>query len=216
MFEGTKYFYVHPTGDSSIALARPDKWTASDTWLCGECNSPRPGTQELDLRTSNVQVPRDPLSFVTAGMVGVGRRELFADMGWEEVSRDLFLGKLIAVSDPKLFEGWVTFRGRYPIIVRGLREAGYRVCGTCGRVAYFAYDDSYLYPRPEEGVDIFDASGGRLIVTEKIARRIDLSKWQRVELDEIPVLDKPVDEFDELVSLYMPIGTPPRKRAPDT
>ena len=130
--------------------------------------------------------------------VGAGKRALFEQLGLEVVLDHLYLGRLLKDDGATPFPEMVTYHGKYPIIVRGETHAGYRRCDACHRLIYSALEDGYLYPQPDLSVEIFDAGQGELVVTERIASRVDVAKWRGLKLVELPVLESPRDGLGEL------------------
>jgi hypothetical protein len=182
-------------------------WQARDTWLCNGCGAPKPGTEKIDIILQNTELGPVPLNMISGTGLGIGRRPFFEELGWRGVSRDLWLGA-VHRDDGKLCEDWVSYHGRHPIIVRGKELASYRVCRECSRVVYFAKDDSYLCPPPPSSVDVFDAGNSLLVVSDRL---FDLSSikplWHGLKVSELPVLETPLDGFDEIVSPYLTSGT---------
>lgn len=200
-----RYFLLMNTGKSPCSMDNRKYWEARDTWLCGGCAAPKPGTGRIDIVLEDSRLGPVALNMVSGTSVGVAHRPLLEELGWNAVSRDLWLGA-VQRDDGKVFEDWVAFHGRHRIIVRGKELANYRVCNECHRAVYFAKDDGYLYPAPTPDVDVLDAGTGLLVVTNRLFDLASVgSRWHGLKVIELPVLDKPLDGFDELVSPYVDV-----------
>jgi hypothetical protein len=193
------YYQLSSKSRSAFHLTREAYDQARNTWLCVGCASPKPDVREVDLVLEDIEeVPENlPLSFHFGSGVGVARRDFLLSLGEEEVGRDLCLGCVLG-PEGQLFNDWVTFIGKHRIIVRGTKHAGARICEECGRQIYFAMGRRYLYPRPPEGVSIFDKGSSGLVVTEALVGRVKLDRWRGLSCLKLPVLGAPLDGLGEL------------------
>ncbi len=197
-----KYFLLSGKGRDNYTTQNRARWVIRDTWLCTGCMSPKVGTNEVDIAVQEPNPISEPLGMIWGTDVGAGKLEIFTELGLEQVHKSLYLGKLLQIDGVTPFPDMVTYHGKHRIIVRGKSHAHYRRCDKCDRFTYFAMEDDYLYPQPPPSIEIFDKGNGALVVTERFARRINVSKWEGLSLKELPVLSKPLDGFDELVSPY--------------
>jgi hypothetical protein len=62
---------------------------------------------------------------------------------------------------------------------------------------YFAMGSHYLYPKPPLGVAIFESDLSLVVRSDVFtgARK----RWTELEVEELPVLDHPLDGRDDLV-----------------
>ena len=194
------YMFSSTTMDS-CSMAKPLREEARKTWLCTGCGFPKPDTKHLDATLQDRNPDNTPLNFISGCGLGIAKKKFLFSFGEEVVRQHLYLG---SVYGPKanLLEDWITFVGRERIIVRGSKSAGVRSCTECGRNAYFATGQLYLYPMPRAGVQIFDAGSGALVVTEELAGRINLKDWRKLDCTKLHVVDVPNDGFVDLRGPY--------------
>jgi hypothetical protein len=160
--------------------------------LCASGLHPRPGIKAIDVWLQE-RAPRDkPLNFVYSSGVGLIHKELLELIGEEIVQRDLYIGRIVGDRGNEITD-WVTFRGRREVIIRGSRDAGYRVCKECGRTLYYAAGKRYLYPAPPADVTIFESHLSGLVVPPEVCERVPTKKWRMLGIEKLPVLDLPTD-----------------------
>ncbi len=160
--------------------------------ICAGCLYPKPGVTTFDVRLQD-RAPRDkPLNFVYGYAVGLMHRELLDLIGMQVVQRDLYIGRVTGARGDQLAD-WVTFRGRRQVIIRGSKDATYRVCPECDRVVYFASGKQYLYPAPPADAMVFGTQHAGLIVGQEVQDRVAAKKWRRLGVEKLPVLDEPLD-----------------------
>jgi hypothetical protein len=169
------------------------------TWLCAGCHKPRV-QGAIDLSIQEDEPDNTPLNMVSGCTVGIARKEFLFSFGEDIVRQHLYLGRLFGAHGT-LLEDWVTLAGRDAIIVRGTKHVTVRRCSGCGSIVYFAMAPHYLYPQPPEGIPIFHACLGRLVVREELARRVTLNRWRRLDCTELPVLDAPEDGLGDLTAV---------------
>lgn len=212
MSERRKYFLLEGPGSDVLSMENPWYWKARETWICAGCATVKPGTGGLDIPVQELEIKDRPLSFVGGTGLGVAHISFLNELGWDDVKHHLFLGALLRKDNKTKFDDWVTFHGRHRIFVRGEEDAHRRLCEKCRRFTYSAKSYFYLFPAPPADVDIFDAGVGQLVVTERISSRLNPANWPDLEMKELPILDKPLDGFDELVSSFNTIATRARDR----
>jgi len=204
MSDRRKFFLLEGPGSDVLSMENPWYWQARERWICSGCSTVKPGTGAVDIPIQEKRIIDRPLSFIGATGLGVALTSFLVELGWEDSKQSLYIGKLLRDDNKTTFEDWVCFHGRNRLLIRGEKNAHFRLCKSCDRFTYSALTYSYLYPSPPEGIDIFDADVGQLVVTERIVNRINVANWPDLAIIELPVLDKPLDGFDELVS---PIAT---------
>jgi hypothetical protein len=97
-----------------------------------------------------------------------------------------------------VLDDWVTFVGRYHIVVRGSRHASVRRCEECARVVYFAMAPHYLYPAPSQGIELFDGGNSALVMPQQVFRNVNLARWRSVEVTRLPMPSAPSDGLGDL------------------
>jgi hypothetical protein len=148
-----------------------------------------------------------PLSFVGSLAIGTARKSFLEDLGWQDVTENLVLGKVF-VRSPRTgkvreLEEYATFRGKEVVYVRGVEEAGFRVCEQCGRVIYFAIPGDgdgvshVLRSRLASERSIYESDSHDLVVSEKIYDRIKGKKYKKLHIEPLELLDKPLDGIDD-------------------
>lgn len=136
--------------------------------------------------------PNEALNFLNGSALGVIRSDFLATLGKDLVTSSLFVGRLLSqVGDP--IDGYHTFHGEPALIVRGSRQASFRICNQCGRPTYFAMGPSYLCPTPPRDCQIFDAYFGSLVITDEVHARLAGNRWKNVRIETLPVLEEPKD-----------------------
>jgi hypothetical protein len=142
------------------------------------------------------EMPRkDALTFVSGCGVPIARRDLLQELVGEALASDLWLGRVLD-ADGKEHSGWVTFRGRHPVIVRGSKNVSHRVCGECGRNVYFATGSRYVCPPPPTGIKVFETDLLGLAVLGPV---MPSRPWLGVSFEPLPIRERAADGLpDEL------------------
>lgn len=181
---------------------------ALQTWLCPACKSPRPGTGAIDVTVESQSTRnRAALNLVMGSGVPVARREVLFSLGPERVFRDLYIGQVLKRNGTPV-EGLVTFRGKRSLLVRGSKNVSYRQCPECGNQLYFSMiGDRYLHGLPPRGADLFESQLWGLIFSDEIAKGLDLTRWERVTHEVLPVHDIPVDGLGDLDATASRVGS---------
>jgi len=197
MNEFTDYFSLRSSTMNACSMTHDARDKARLTWACSDGPHAKPGTEAVDVYLQD-PAPRDkPLNFVMFGGITVLHQELLDLLGADNIERDLYIGRVYGRGG-KLLNDWVSARGRRHLILRGSREARYRVCAGCGRVLYSAMGKQYLYPAPPTDAAIYESDLLGFVVTHDIAERIAARKWRRISVDPLPVLDEPLDGLGSL------------------
>lgn len=99
---------------------------------------------------------------------------------------------------------WCIVFVRRELIVRGKREAGFRLCPECGAVLYSYLDGKHLSPRPDDRIAVYQKlGGGSLVVRSDVADAVRPLIKGPTELMTLPVL---VPSPDGLVVPHPPDG----------
>jgi len=170
---------------------------AKRTWICPGCGSPKPGVKAVDVWIQDRAPRGKPLNILWLGGIGLIHNELLECVDPTVVQRDLYLGKVIGDRGNQI-QDWFTFRGRREVIVRGNKQASFRICDVCRRVLYFSMGKQYLSPAPLADATVFETHPGGLLVPEDIYQRVKLKKWRAVGIEKLPVLDEPLDGLGSL------------------
>jgi hypothetical protein len=176
---------------SPCSLMREAKAEAK-SWMCGSCLTPQAHVKAVNVWLQERVPPNKPLNFVYSCSVPLIHRDLLQLFGADNISRDLYLGRVFGERENELSD-WVTARGRRQIIVRGDRDASFRLCPACGRVLYFGTGKRYLYPAPPAGAQIFESDYNGFIVTAEIYERVKAAQFRKLRVEELAVVDVPLD-----------------------
>jgi hypothetical protein len=190
------YYHLVTASDSPCHLTREGYAEAERTWLCPECYTPRPGLTAIDA-CIQLAPTKEPLNFIYGAGVPIASKEFFSKLDANMVERDLYLGRLYDSNGIEL-KHWATFRGKCRLIVRGSKNAQYRICETCGRTVYFAMGKSYLHPDPSPDVGLFESDLRGLILAETIFQQCGLQNTPGIYVQKLPALAMPKDSFGEL------------------
>jgi len=186
------YYHLHARGMNASNQTPEAHARAMETVLCAGCLQPRPGVTTIDVWIQGRSPTRKPLDSIWGCGVGLMHTSLLEIIGDDLATRDLYLGKVTNCSG-KLVTDWVTFRGRRRIIIRGIKEAGYRSCTLCGRNHYYAAGKRYLYPAPPSDATIYGSDLNGLVVPPEVYERVMTKKWRQLGVDRLPVVDDPPD-----------------------
>jgi hypothetical protein len=173
-------------------MPRGEHEEAKRSWLCGECLQAKPGIGPIDVRIDEAIPRRIALTFVSGTTVGLCK-EVFLDalVGWSTAQEELHLGQ-VRSADGESVPGWVSFRGKKRVAIRGSKNVAYRRCGTCGQGVYFAMGKRYLFPSPGEGT-MFESNLGGLVIPEAVLDPKEAKKWPGTYVERLEVLKAPLD-----------------------
>jgi hypothetical protein len=150
------------------------------------------------VQVQNRSLGGTPLNFINGCSLGVANRDFLLMLGGNLIERDLYLGRVYGPNGV-LQRGWVTFRGRRSVIVRGTQHVSYRRCELCGQQVYFAMGPPYLCPAPPPDASLYEAGIGALLVPKELYERIDVGSWPELAVDELGVVDRPQDGLPEVI-----------------
>ena len=211
------YIHIQSLTMNAANLTKAAYAEAKNTWLCTGCAYPKPGVERVDVHIENRSL-QGPLNLVFGCGLPLARRSFLFRLGEERVKRDLYLGDVFNADGVRL-DDWVTFRGKRRLIVRGTKDAGYRVCSECGRNVYFAMHPRYLYPQPPTDVELFESTLAGLVFPEIVGvevgiggkphriRGAEVLPWpsadvegrrRRLLVERLQVLTKPKDGLPPL------------------
>ncbi|MCA9093464.1 MAG: hypothetical protein KDA68_08270, partial [Planctomycetaceae bacterium] len=159
-----------------------------ERWMCKKCKHYRKGIREVDIQIQERRIPDPPLSISGAVIPGAVLRDFLFQLPAEIIERDLYLGKIYG-PDGKLNEKWVTFHGRFVLVVRGEKPSHTQGnCPECGKEYYFAQGKHFLTDAPPSGCQIFESDTGGLIVSNPLFEKLNVAKWKRkLRVEELPI-----------------------------
>lgn len=192
MTQHPKYYKIFAKISGACGMEADELSKARQTWFCQGCGGIRRNDAPIDVRLAyGPELKESPLSHVIyLGLIWKPFLEIFDSAA---VQRELLLGRAFG-PDGSVLENWLTFHGRHEVIIRGSREAGYRICDLCGRTVYFAMGKRFLYPAPPADVELLSAGAGCLVLPESAFARLDLAKWRKkVYIEPVAVPDTPLD-----------------------
>jgi hypothetical protein len=192
MSEMPKFYGLGSNTMNPCFLTHEARDEAQRTYLCRGNPHPKPDITVVDVWLQD-RAPRDmPMNFVYSCGVPLVHKELLELLGDDVVRRDLYIGRVFGKGGKEI-EDWVTARGRRRVILRGDREASYRLCSECGRTRYSAQGNRYLFPAPPTDATIFESHLFGLVVPRDIYERVAAKKWRRLAITKLPILDPPPD-----------------------
>jgi hypothetical protein len=192
------YFHLHTGTMNPCSIDKSTVEAARSIWLCQGCNHPKPNAQAIDVTIQGFEPDDPPLNFVYGFGIPLAHKDFLFSFGEDIVVRDLFLGRVF-LSNGKPLDDWVTFRGRYQLIIRGTRNVSYRQCTECARYVYFAMGPRYLYPAPPVDAAMFESDLSGLIVSRELFDRVVLDRWEKLVCERLPVLTAPKDGLSQLI-----------------
>jgi len=201
MTDELMYFHLHTSTMNPCSMEKSASKAAKNSWLCRGCNYPKPNTQAIDVTIQGLKEPDDPpLNFVYGFGIPLAHKDFLLSFGEDIVVRDLRLGRVF-LSNGRPLDNWVTFQGRYRLIIRGTKNVSYRQCSECGRHVYFAMGPRYLYPAPPADAAMFESDLSGLIVSKELFERAVLHRWRKLVCERLPVLVVPKDGLSQLASI---------------
>jgi hypothetical protein len=199
-----QYTHVYPSGADTCGSAKSDEELIAEGWWCGSCRNPKPQTGSIDFQISETAPIYSPLCNAAFFGVNFIYEDFLSSLFEGNVQHDLMLGKLYGQSGA-LIKGWVTFRGRHPVIIRGSLKAGYeqyvntRICETCGNRLYSAFAPHYLYPPPDQSIPILQSDVGGLLIQHEIANNLKIKRKKGFGIELLNVVKNPKDGFGILL-----------------
>lgn len=185
------YYYLQPSTMNPCNATLEERKRIRNTWKCPGCTLPKPDFGAIDITIAQTKIRDEPLNFVTDG-VDLALMSFLDQMGQDVVSRDLLLGNVFG-PDGKLNEEWVTYRGRYSVVIRGENDITTRKCESCGRRFYGSKGEQYLYPAPPSEANVFEYYGMGMVVTERIFNRLEIPPKSKIAVTRLEVIDPPLD-----------------------
>ena len=180
-----------------VDLTKEARALAERTWLCTGCGRPRHGSESIDAHVQDDQ-PEGPLNGLNGCFLALAKTSFLFQFGEERIRRDLHLGKVYGPDEEPL-HGWVTFRGKHRVFIRGTDHAVHRVCPGCGRDVYFAMGHPYLYPQPPAGVEVLESDLCGLVLPEAVVQEVGIGQPKGVWVERLTVVKQPKDGFGVLV-----------------
>jgi hypothetical protein len=174
------------------SMTKDARKAASETWLCPGCSSVKSGFGAIDVHLQAIP-KHSALNFVWGMSIGIIRTDFLEVLGEEHVSRNLKLGRVLDAFGREI-SGFVTFRGRFRLVIRGDKRSHYRRCEVCGRHGYSPMGKWYLLSGFPDDSSIYESQLHGLIVNQEIAERVKQKKWRDLAIVKLPILDSPIDD----------------------
>ncbi len=195
------YYHIYSGTKDPCCITDKSYPKAKITWICPGCNYPKQDILAVDIELENERIDNCPLNFVQGcGLPIVNTKFLFS-LGKDAIEQNFYLGKVF-MANGLLLDDWVTFRGKRKILIRGSKNVSSRQCEQCGRNVYYAAGTRYIYPEPDSDSILFESDLSGLVLPENLFDKIDLSLWEKLIIDKLPVLASPKDGLTNLNSFY--------------
>ena len=166
--------------------------------FCAECRWPNQRLEGVDV-TVAARPTGEPLnSFLRRGL---GWPIGDSSNSWAPMSSPLiFISAECSIARSRLIDDWVTYRGKHPLVVRGMDHVGSRTCQSCGRNLYFATGQRYLHPTPPADIPLFQSDLLGLIMPAELLEQVSLTRGMRrnVRIERLPVLNPPPDGLGDI------------------
>ena len=186
------YFFLECLGLDPCGATKQYQARAQAGWLCPGCLVILPGTGPVDIELEDRRPNNRPIDGAFGMGVVLVHREFLERLPGEVVQGELYVGKVAGDHGP--LEDWACVHPVQRTIVRGTTQAGTRTCPSCGRDLYSALESDNLCPPPPEGVRIMAPGVGFcLVVRDEMMAYVDRTKWKRLRVDKLDVLDEPRD-----------------------
>ncbi|WP_107497165.1 hypothetical protein [Thalassobius sp. I31.1] len=203
----SEYIHIHPTSQTTCETGWNEAEMQAKQWYCNECGRLKTALGALDFKISSKKMPSTPLASAAWDQMQFVRTDFLALFDELAVRRDLMLGTLLGPDD-KPIEGWVTWRGRHQLQLRGTKGRdfngpgakynGYSYCKTCGLLRYTALGKPFLNPAPNSDVTFLESNLSGLIIPYEVFETIDMPGLRNVGIEQVPVLSPPPDGFGDL------------------
>ncbi len=189
------YLRIHTVADDSFGFPPDIEQCAEGTLYCKECFQVWEEIEAIDVVIDDWEYlnPRVPFTFFEQPMLPVVHSSFLDCFRPDLVARDLYLGR-VYIGKGVLQPDWFTVRSRHRLIVRGTEHVSLRWCEACGRPVYYASAGFFLYPEPAVDVAYFTNDADFVVRPDCVDIR-RLRKMRRVALEEIPVVDAPLDGY---------------------
>lgn len=168
-----------------------------------QCRSCGRLARECRQRGTDVRImgrPARSALFAVHTAIGIGGWE-FLNLFEDEFSRHFVMGHVLN-SRAQYIPDLVTFVPHRPILIRS-SEPEYRFCAECARFVYSpSAGRSYVLRSSLQEKHVYGLDGSGLIVTREFRQRIEPRRWKSLIIEELPVLDRPLDGIDEFPEDY--------------
>jgi len=186
--------------DTKTTCDPDDKWLMEfeEKYSCPEC---RMVFRHVFSQAIDVAVDEHPgvaaMNCVTPPFVDFIRCD-FLDLFKDVLKEDIHIGRVFRHG--QLLEQYRTFTSENRLIVRGRENVHWRKCPACRGFVYSPGDFCNWYVLSSSLIerDFYISSKGGFIMTEELRSRIEKGKWKGIIIEKIPVLEKPLDGFDQL------------------
>ena len=185
------FYHLYSTGDDAGYAPRDWEQTVFGSAICIGCKSPLPTVAYVDVRLETTPHV-SPITIVMGLGLGLIQEAFIDALGRAEVERHLSLGR-VSDGSGNLVPTLRTFVGKVQTTMRGNKKSTFRFCDQCGKILYFPIGERYLLKSEFSESPISESNIHQLVVGEEILDRIDLKRWKRLGIDELPIRDTPLD-----------------------
>jgi len=159
--------------------------------ICAGCSAPRPGISRVDVQLEELP-GQAPIQKVSGLGIGVIRKSFLDALGQDLIEKHFFLGSVTDENGRNVPE-LISLRGKHQTIVRGNPDSTFRACNTCGRPMYFPIGTRYILKGTFSFAPVSQSNLTQLVVNDEILDRIDLKRWKKIGIEELPIVDAPTD-----------------------
>ncbi len=208
MAQCTEYIAILTLAEAACYM-RPDidKY-AEGKLYCPRCQEIWEEIEEVDIVIGDRSCLRKrvPFNFLSGCLIPVVHDSFLSCFPEHEVRKNLFLGRVYSEKG-ELMSEWHTARGKHRLILRGTKNASYRICEICRRPVYFSNWGFFLYPPPPPEISIF-TSGAKFIARTDVVDLDLLRKMRKLHFVKLPVVDSPLDSLGDIEGEYVPPENP--------
>ncbi len=189
------YLIIHTLADDSCGFPDDVGMIARGVLYCEKCYKIWEEIESVDVIVRDLDClnPRVPFTFFTLPGLPIVHASFLDCFQPDLLKRDLYLGRVYSAKRV-LQADWFTVRARHRLIVRGTENVSLRWCEACGRPVYDTNAGCFLYPEPAANVAYF-TDETRFIARSDCVDIRQLRKMRRVAVQEIPVVDAPLDGY---------------------
>lgn len=185
-----KYYLV---GSLADVAAEPEKgWYDNyrKQFPCGHRISEFPMDVIVEIVGENV-----PLNVIFGPAILFARLDLLEALG-KDFDKFISLGKLYYRSG-EILKQYRTIGACDPLQIRGEPNSKRHFCSQCETFRYYALGNLYILKKDLTGQPLYYETQGGFVVNEEIRQHLRSRHWDKLYIDEIPVLDKPKDGLPE-------------------
>jgi hypothetical protein len=206
------YLLSCPTMDP---LTAPKGWNTNAP-LCKNCGHWNLNEQEFTIHIEQNKIRPEPLAGIWRVNCTLIHHELLERLGSYDAFKAFRFGR-IKLGNGEIEPNWRLVYHSFINIDRGSKSGRPDgtfggTCLVCGSKTYFAMGKPYLGEPPRGGDHVFPSMFGQLIVDDIALARIDRTRWKKLKVTPLPILDKPLDGLpnnlwsEEALKKFLPNG----------